>query len=218
MLCRLALLSLLAVCAWANIIVNGDFEGSMSSPGLFNNINLNALAPQFWDVYGSIPGWSRNSGPGIEVQSNTVVPAHSGSRYVELDSDRTQLGNGTNSSMLQSVTLNPGVYVFSFWYRPRTNTPNDNKVTGSVGGLASIVADGVASDFPGWKQYSSTFTVTNPGTFDVVFAAGGIENRLGGFIDDVSLVEHVPEPATFGVLAGGLLALLASRGLRSRQS
>lgn len=214
MLYRLLALSALSVSAWAGIIANGDFETTSPSVGLVNNLALNGLTSPQWDVFAAIPGWVTLDGAGIEIQAGSVVTPHSGQRYVELDSHPTALGDMTNSAMRQTVTLAAGDYVLSFWYRPRTNATGDNGIQASVGGLAGVVADGIASDFPDWRQFSTRFTVTTGGSYDVVFQALGRENWLGGFLDDVSLeAVHAPEPATWGTFAiAGLI--FAAVGIR----
>jgi hypothetical protein len=108
------------------MLVNGDFETVDDSVGLINGIRLDHLGTDGWDVYDSIPGWRTTAGNGIEVQYDFAVgAAHSASRKVELDSHP---GDGSNSSMTQTVYLIPGSYELSYFYRARTSTEDDNRI------------------------------------------------------------------------------------------
>lgn len=190
-----------SLTAAASLLVNGDFETVDGSMGLVNGTDLDDLTSPFWDVYVSIPGWTTASGPGIEVQSNTIHVAHSPNRYVELDSHPLPGGPSvSHSSMIQSVFLQAGRYELTLWYRPRTNTAGDNGILVSVdaGLLAPILVDGVSSDFSDWKRRAFPFHVPIATQATVRFSATGTENRLGGLIDDVALLA-VPEPSALAV-------------------
>jgi hypothetical protein len=102
---RIALLTALLLTATAahaqqSIVVNGSFEEPQLK-GAFS-------------IFPTIPGWRTVSGPGIEVQSNSVGwRALVGTQMVELDSTAP-------SSMAQDLTTRPGnVYELSFSFSPR---------------------------------------------------------------------------------------------------
>ena len=187
-----------ASIANANLITNGDFE---SNVGLSNGA---------WGVYGSIDGWNTLSGPGIEIQKNTIVTAQSGSQYVELDSY-------SNSSMYQAITgLTIGQsYDLDFWYHTRTNNGgNDNGINvywgaSAPGDLQLAISDLVSSQTYEWVEYSTNL-VASAETMFLTFSAVGLNNSLGGFIDSVTLNE-VPEPSNIVLLTIGLLGLMISR-------
>lgn len=198
-------------------LINGNFdETSYSSPylGKINHIALEAMEEGQWDVYDSIDGWEAGANDaGIEIQYNTVVQSHSPNFYVELDSHG---GQYTNSSMTQEVYLDSGIYDLSFWYRARTETAGDNGISFSLGNFSGSV-DGVKSDFTDWTEYIYSITIDFEGLYNLTFAATGIDNSLGGFIDDVKLAqgstssEPVPEPATFILLSLGLAGFAGTR-------
>ncbi len=206
----------LAIPSFANLLTNGNFDTTDSRVGLVNNRQLNSLSGN-WDVYTSIPGWSTQSGNGIEVQaSGTVVNAHSGNLYIELDSHPNRTNSGsTNSSMFQTLNLGIGDYILSFWYRPRTNTPNDNGIQVRLDNDVLLNLNATTSQGNTWAQYSANFSILAAGNRNLTFAATGIANQLGGFIDTVSLTggnntgtaENVPEPATFALLGVSLIGI-----------
>jgi hypothetical protein len=201
---------LAAPASAATIVINGSFEDGVpgNTPGLNNGAtfaNMPTSGPS-WDRWTAINGWTTASGPGIEIQSNRTlgsIDAHSGSYYVELDS------NG-NSRMVQSVALAAGDYVLSFWYSPRTNVAGTNGISWQVGSLAagSVVNTAVGI----WTQITTTFTVASAGSYALSFAAIGTSDSFGGFVDSVSIdPAPIPVPAAGFLLAGALGALALRR-------
>ena len=187
-----------ASIANANLLTNGDFE---SNVGLSGNS---------WGVFSNIDGWSTLSGPGIEIQRNTVVNAESGNQYVELDSN-------SNSAMYQAISgLSVGqTYNLDFWYHTRTNNGgNDNGINvywgnAAPGNLQLAISDLVSSQTYNWIEYSTNLVATAE-TMYLTFSAEGLSNSLGGFIDNASL-NSVPEPSNIALLTIGLLGLVISR-------
>ena len=193
------LVSLLFVASYANatLITNGDFEQPDRLRG--------------WGVYQWLPGWDLLSGSGIEIQtSGVVVQAQSGNQYVELDSHKVKRSTtaSTNSAMAQTVELSTGSYLLDFWYQPRNNRARSNDIYYGIEGLMTQVIGGKKSDYRGWTEVTLAFDVEEEGFYDVVFAAQGREDTLGGFIDNVSLTAApVPEPSTILLLGAGLVAI-----------
>jgi hypothetical protein len=195
--------------ASATLITNGSFEITDNRTGASNNRALNSLNPGKWDVYETIPGWTTLSGRGIEIQATgVVVNAQDGVLYVELDSHpNSKLGGSTNSSMYQDVMLGVGNYLLTFWYRPRTNTANDNGIQVQFNNQAvyNVSTTTGAQNF--WAKQEVLLQSTSAGSQRIAFGATGTANQLGGFIDNVSLTAQVPEPATLGLIGGALTAL-----------
>lgn len=189
-----------AAVASANVIVNGDFE---------DDVGLSGTA---WNVFNSINGWSTLSGPGIEVQHNTIVTAQSGDQYVELDS----YGNSAMSQSISGLTAGQS-YDLSFWFHARTNNgSNDNGIDvywgdSAPGTLELSIVDAIFSDFTsGWQEFTLNL-IASASTMYLTFSAAGWNNSLGGFVDNVSMTASVPEPGSLALLAIGLLGLALGR-------
>ncbi|MBU2956857.1 hypothetical protein Q4511_03895 [Paracoccus sp. 1_MG-2023] len=197
--------------ASAATVINGGFED-------VSGLAKEGLNRGSYGIYNSVSGWTKGTGGGIELQNNATLAkrdAHGGNWYVELDSNR-------NSSMYQDITFaNAGIYALSFYYAPRTTTPGDNGISYSLTNgssqLLSGLADGVApSD---WALVDAgRFEVDAGSTLRLTFAAEGISNGLGGFLDDVSIAP-VPLPGSALLLLGALSGMgVASRRRKSRSA
>jgi hypothetical protein len=217
-----ALTTSLSVVANANLITNGSFEANN-----IGNINNNGSAS--WEVFNTIDGWSTYSGAGIEIQTNNTlitVDTPFGDQYIELDAHNGfGTGTDTNSLMQQEISgLTVGnSYELSYWYIPRTGITNDNGInvhwwadgdTVNQSIITEAIANTTYSRAVNWEEITTTLIATAE-TMYLGFAAFGLDNGVGGLIDNVTLAT-VPEPATLGLLAIGLIGLGAAR--RYKQS
>ena len=172
-----------------------------------------------WAVFSTVgdnSDWELVEGAGIEIQDESIgiTDAYDGEQYVELDSDNARGGlpGDTNSGMIANMAFVEGrTYEVSFAYKPRTNTPNDNKVSlyavGYDGSTISpvtllLTANETTSSLSDWLVYSAIFTA-EAGHNAIGFLAQGIDNSLGGFIDAVS-VSEVPIPAALPLFLAGI--------------
>lgn len=194
---------------------------------VFSDSFENPVNTQSWQVYKDTFGnWESFTGTGIEIQQNGAVggiTAKTGIQYVELDSDSerggdTTPGTLTNSSMTTVLNLNGGSYLLEYWYRPRTNNANDNRISvyiaGAGEGLFTTLLgsfDATTSTLNEWVKISYSFFVDGTkNDYALTFRAEGGSNELGGFVDDVS-VAAVPVPAAGFLLLGALGGLVALR-------
>lgn len=196
-------------------LINGGFEADI--PGLSN--------PD-WDVYDSIPGWTKFPGTsGIEVQRGNVggATAVEGLNKVELDSHG---GTDTNSGMSQSVALTAGSYEVTFKYLGRTDNAGtngihygaqlDSAIVGSVDSTDFDPAGLAFGDITGtkagtinggdWTLVTFAFSIASDAAVSIGFWAGGADDTLGGYIDDVQ-ISAVPLPPAMALFGAAMLGL-----------
>ncbi|MFM9828037.1 MAG: PEPxxWA-CTERM sorting domain-containing protein [Sphingomonas sp.] len=144
-------------------------------------------------ILSSYEGWT-GTPAGLEVQYNNVAGTpFSGANLVELDTTR-------NSSITR--TINAGNYLLRFYYSDRPNvSANSNGINVSVGSTNLVsVAGGNGGSNTNFRLFTTRFVTTGPQT--LTFAATGVSDSLGGYIDDISL-SGVPEPTTWALMIGG---------------
>jgi hypothetical protein len=171
-----------------------------------NDFNDIAVTDNGYINVASADGWTGGAF-GIELQDNVAGAPSTGllnDNFVELDST-------ANSTM--SRTIGAGTYDLSFLYSPRPGIP-----AGSNG--ISILLNGVLLNPPGnldiaggantsWSLQSAHFSAAAGST--LTFAATGLSDSLGGYVDNITLSTAVPEPMTWTMMLvgfGGLGAVL----------
>ena len=207
----LIFLSILFIASGANatLLTNGNFDDGASL----------GLASGEWGVYNTIPGWTKMDGTaGIEVQRSTIVGADTGEYYIELDSHAFNGETYTNSAMYQSVYLDLGTYELSWMYHARTNNGGDDNgikscIVTTEGSLIGSISKTLGEMNSTWEEVNWRFDIASAGCYKLYFAAYGLDNTLGGFIDSVEL-NPVPEPATLILLGSGLAGLAFYRRKR----
>ncbi len=172
----------------ANFIQNGSFEDTRQANGT-------------WSIYNNVNGWQTVSGPGIEIRNNIVGTASHGVNFVELDSHN---GVDTNSAMAQTIATTSGaLYELLFDFSGRINQPaNTNGISVFWNNLllADITAIGGSSN----NWLTQQFFVTGTGNDTLKFLATGIDDSLGGNIDNVQL-NAVPVPAAVWLLGTAIV-------------
>lgn len=186
--------------ASADLVVNGDFEAPTVPGGSYQ-----IFPPP------PVPGWTLSSGPGIEIQNHVAGSPYTGNQFVELDSD-------ANSSMYQDLATAAGErYTLSFAYSPRPGVAGDSNGIevfwdGSL--VVSLALSGIGNSDTVWQVYSFDVMATGALT-RLEFAATGISDSFGGYIDAVS-VNPVPEPTSIVLSGSALLASLIVARRRGR--
>ncbi len=193
----------LVVPCGVNSVKNGGFESPV------------VATPQNWNTYDSGTaglGWSvswvRPAGaPAIAKAElhrgvNGWAP-HSGSQHTELDSDRggpsNSVGGDASVKMYQDLITKVGsTYTIKLWTSPRPGTgltENSTEVKMGSTVLDVINEDGSANANTVWTEHTYAFTAT--GTLTRLSLTDlGIGNSLGGFVDDVSVVEDCVSAVT----------------------
>lgn len=168
-----------------DIVANGDFE----TPDVEDNGGQWQLFPSGtegmkWSVDGGdmefqagYSGWNDNTS--------------GGSQYAELDSTN-------NTTIFQDLSTKAGgKYTVSLFTSPRPNDGGgnvnaaDNAMTVSMGDtvLDIIAEDGTGLTQTNWTEHTYTFTASGPVT-RLSISGTGTSNGLGGFVDDVSVIEE----------------------------
>jgi hypothetical protein len=151
--------------AATDLILNGSFE----EPNQYGG----------WNVYGSIPGWTTISGPGIEMGYVGLygLTEADGNQVVELDSYG-------NSGMRQTVATTPGQqYTLTFRTGMR-GWPETNQIDVYWNGA---LLDSISPNWTEMRVHTYTVTATDTST-DLDFYGGGINDSYGSMLDDVTLV------------------------------
>jgi len=211
----------------ASLITNGSFEqttfaDSATSVGSVFGTDLQAYEnkTRAWDVFYNLPGWKTTYGNGIELQKNVVTQSQDGSHHVELDSHPRGASNAVMTQTLKSLIIGAD-YQLDFFYKPRTNSINDNGINVFWYDSALdfnfdmdtvLVSDSTRGLTPNWTQQTVSFTAQSQ-SMNLSFASFGTQNTLGGLIDNVSLkqVAAVPEPSTFIIFLSAITLLIVRK-------
>jgi hypothetical protein len=203
--------------AFSSLLTNGSFEqvnfdNDSDAIGLIHGHHLSSYHDKgrAWDVFMDLPGWTTILGNGIELQRNVVTNSHHEDHHVELDSHSRIGSNSVMNQSLYSLTIGAD-YLLTFYYKPRTNKKNDNKIkvfwyndttNFSPTMTASLVANSTKKLDRNWIEQSVILTADST-QMNLSFGAFGKENTLGGLIDNISLmkVNEISEPAVFTLFA-----------------
>lgn len=155
----------------------------------------------------SVAGWTPETQ--IELQNNVAgAPAPTGgSVFAELDAD-------FNSSM--SRTIGQGLYDLSFLYSPRPGVPfGSNGIIVTLDGveITQIAQSGTLGPNTTWSQINTQQFFVGAGGATLRFSANGTSDSLGGYIDNITLIQAVPEPSTWAmfILGFGVLGFAMRR-------
>jgi hypothetical protein len=156
--------------ASSNLVVNGGFE----SP---------ALGYGSWNVFGSVSGWTTQSGCGIEIQNHVAGSPLEGAQHLELDSN-------CPSTIFQNLNTVAGhSYLLSFGYSPRPGVA-DNRIRVYWDGVQVADLNTSGSGLPDTRWQHVSLEVTASGTSSrLTFADASAADSVGGYLDDVNVTE-----------------------------
>jgi len=179
--------------AQGNLLVNGGFEDPV-------------IAANSYSKLATISGWTTpNVGGLFEIWSGTFgsIPATEGIQSLEINASIA------DETVFQTISVTPGVLTtLSFDY---TGREPDNTFTISLsGGYAFSTTLDPASYYttPAWTTFTETFVPTTS-TLTVTFRGQPVPALdAGAHIDNVSVVQTVPEPSTLALAGLGGLGML----------
>ena len=188
-----------------NLIVNGSFEEHIVGGS--------------WDLYENIPGWTLESGPGIELQRGVGGwAAADGQQWLELDADQNGPGGGFLPGEVGSTSLSQEVftvlgqyYMLTLAFSPRPGVADNHLIVDwNEETIIDVTASGVGRSNTNWEMIS--FLIEGTGSRSkLVIGDASINDTLGTYVDSVQLV-LVPGPASFM-----LLTLIPLTGRRRRR-
>ena len=156
-----------------NAVVNGSFED-------ITGLVVGNRSAGNWGVYKTIPNWTTYLGAGIEVRFNGYLGGDNTTNFIEMDSDN-------NSGMQQQFNApKQGRYVLHSDYYPRTNSFSDNDIQFKIDGVPVMFLSGLNADYPLWRGFEVQVDLSQ-GSHVLQVEAQGINNSLGGYVDNISL-------------------------------
>ena len=188
-----SLVALTANAHAANLLVDGGFEDPVIAANTYTKLT-------------TIPGWiTTDSGGLFEIWSGSfgAIPATEGVQSLEINASIA------DETIFQSITVTPGeLTTLSFDY---TGREPDNTFTVSVsGGWTSSDTMDPASYYSSasWTTFSETFVPTTS-TLTIAFRGQPVPALdAGAHIDNVSVIQSVPEPSTLALAGLGGLGFL----------
>jgi len=188
-----------------NLIVNGSFEEHIVGGS--------------WNLFEDIPGWTLESGPGIELQRGVGGwDAADGEQWLELDADQNGPGGGFfqgevgSSSISQEVfTVLGQYYMLSLSFAARPGVEDNRLVVNwNHETIIDVTASGIGHSNNNWEEIS--FLIEGTGMPSrLMIGDASVDDTLGTYVDAIQLVA-VPGPAS--ILLFTLLPL--TRGRRRR--
>ena len=132
-------------------------------------------------------------------------------RYVDLDGSTGNAGKITTKT---SFTFAPGIYELQFSLGGNQRTDATDTVYAKIGIGSLFDETFVLSKTSPLTQYTRYITVSSLTNANLSFENTGNDN-MGAILDNVKLINTIPEPATMSLLGLGLLGLL---GLKKRKA
>jgi len=206
--------------AMANLLANGSFEvnsvvtggGADDRPDLWSNFtDVASGSPDVWDNSGS---------DGLAPGSFGFFPhitAFHGTNFVSIAANPDLYSEGIESSPVAltggktyrvSIAMAYDSHNAAPWTNPAMLRVRLRKGTDPSTILTDFAANTVDET---WEMRSFDFSVSDSGSYSVIFSAEDYSTSNFFVIDHAGLVEVVPEPASMAVLAVASLSLMKRR-------
>ncbi len=208
--------------AATNLVTNGSFEAtSLTGKGEFNG-HVTGWTGGTGLTFLDYPGTATSSSGGFAVYPGFPSVSPDGGNFIQADGDPSF--SGAFSQTINGLIVDK-VYTLNFDQAAgqqntfKGPTTERWKVTfGNSTQLSSLFSLDQGATGP-WETQSMTFTATSVSQILTFLAVGTPKNAPPvSFLDGVSLVDAVPEPATWGMMIVGLGAMGAAARLRRRQA
>ena len=182
-----------------NLLSNGSFEEHIVSGS--------------WNLFGDLPGWTLDEGPGFELQRGVAGwDAYDGNQWLELDADQNGPGGGFingevgSTSILQDIQTVAGqYYMLTLGFSPRPGVDDNHLVISWDDQIIHEAhASGLGLQNTSWQEISILIQADRD-VSSLMLADHSLNDTLGTFVDGVRLVA-VPAPATLAFLMIPLLA------------
>ena len=206
----------LAVCAIVMFAANAGWASNLNvSDFSFENYSAGAFTYS-GSFAGYVPGWTFTSNAGLGSQGI------GGPFNIPTTPDGTQAaflqGNGATVSQSVAGFDSSMLYTLNVWVGTRYGSgccTGDAGVSFFIDGV-QIGTTGILTSFTPFNLYTIPFTVATSGPHTLALTNVSLPGDNTSFVDDVSIAATAsPEPATFTVIGGALLALGLARRRRA---
>jgi uncharacterized protein DUF642/PEP-CTERM motif-containing protein len=209
----LTVLVILAPSAGSAVVLNGSFESpTITDPAGIVTVPVGGSIGA-WTVVGVSGGSVHHVSSAYNEGGTLFFTAQDGNQFLDLTGPANQGANGVQ----QSVATEPGTpYTLTFWVGNQDDTEPGYILPSMISLSINDMLAGVfghGDDTPNditWRQFSHNFVASGSSTTITFINQTPPADNLAG-LDNVALVQAVPEPTSLLLLSGSLLGMTAWR-------